>query len=102
QMLMVDPKMVELSMYGDLPHLRLPVVTSHHKAVTVLKWAQAEMERRYKLLHHNGVRNIADFNRKVENGRAMQGPVDTLATQAGITKEQPFEEGAYKDGIMPY
>jgi len=102
QMLMVDPKMVELSMYGDLPHLRLPVVTSHHKAATVLKWAQAEMERRYKLLHHNGARNIADFNKKVEDGRVMKGPRETLATQAGITKEQPFEEGAYKDGIMPY
>ncbi len=102
QMLMVDPKMVELSMYGDLPHLRLPVVTSHHKAVTVLKWAQVEMERRYQLLHHNSARNIADFNKKVEDGRVMKGPRETLATQAGITKEQPFEEGAYKDGIMPY
>jgi len=102
QMLMVDPKMVELSMYGDLPHLALPVVTSHHKAATVLKWAQAEMERRYKLLHHNGARNIADFNKKVEDGRVMKGPRETLVTQAGITKEQPFEEGAYKDGIMRY
>jgi DNA segregation ATPase FtsK/SpoIIIE, S-DNA-T family len=102
QMLMVDPKMVELSMYGDLPHLRLPVVTSHHKAATVLKWAQAEMERRYKLLHANGARNMADFNRKVEDGRPMKGPRETLATQAGVTKELPFEEGAYKDGILPY
>ena len=102
QMLMVDPKMVELSMYGDLPHLRLPVVTSHHKAATVLKWAQAEMERRYKLLHANGARNMADFNRKVEDGRPLKGPRETLATQAGVTKELPFEEGAYKDGILPY
>jgi len=102
QLLMVDPKMVELSMYGDLPHLRLPVVTSHHKAATVLKWAQAEMERRYKLLHANGARNMADFNRKVEDGRPMKGPRETLATQAGVTKELPFDEGAYKDGILPY
>jgi S-DNA-T family DNA segregation ATPase FtsK/SpoIIIE len=102
QMLMVDPKMVELSMYGDLPHLRLPVVTSHHKAATVLKWAQAEMERRYKLLHANGARNMADFNRKVEDGRPLRGPRETLATQAGIQKEMPFEDGAYKDGILPY
>jgi S-DNA-T family DNA segregation ATPase FtsK/SpoIIIE len=102
QMLMVDPKMVELSMYGDLPHLRLPVVTSHHKAATVLKWAQAEMERRYKLLHANGARNMADFNRKVETGRPLRGPRETLATQAGVQKELPFEDGAYKDGILPY
>ena len=102
QMLMVDPKMVELSMYGDLPHLRLPVVTSHHKAATVLKWAQAEMERRYKLLHANGARNMADFNRKAETGRPLRGPRETLATQAGVQKELPFEDGAYKDGILPY
>ncbi|HEY6107280.1 MAG TPA: DNA translocase FtsK [Gemmatimonadales bacterium] len=102
QMLMVDPKMVELSMYGDLPHLRLPVVTSHHKAATVLKWAQGEMERRYRLLHANGARNMADFNRKVETGRPLKGPRETLATQAGVTRELPFEEGAYKDGILPY
>ncbi len=102
QMLMVDPKMVELSMYGDLPHLRLPVVTSHHKAATVLKWAQAEMERRYRLLHANGARNMADFNRKVETGRPLRGPRETLATQAGVQKELPFEDGAYKDGILPY
>jgi len=102
QMLMVDPKMVELSMYGDMPHLRLPVVTSHHKAATVLKWAQAEMERRYKLLHANGARNMADFNRKVEGGRPLRGPRETLATQAGVQKELPFEDGAYKDGILPY
>ncbi|HEY6225143.1 MAG TPA: DNA translocase FtsK, partial [Gemmatimonadales bacterium] len=102
QMLMVDPKMVELSMYGDLPHLRLPVVTSHHKAAMVLKWAQAEMERRYKLLHANGARNMADFNRKAETGRPLRGPRETLATQAGVQKELPIEDGAYKDGILPY
>jgi S-DNA-T family DNA segregation ATPase FtsK/SpoIIIE len=102
KLLMIDPKMVELSMYKDLPHLGLPVVTSHHKAATVLKWAGWEMERRYKLLHANSARNIADFNRKVADGRPMRGPRETLATQAGITKEQPFEEGAYQDGILPY
>ena len=102
KLLMIDPKMVELSMYKDLPHLGLPVVTSHHKAATVLKWAVWEMERRYKLLHANSARNIADFNRKVADGRPLRGPRETLATQAGITKEQPFEEGAYQDGILPY
>jgi S-DNA-T family DNA segregation ATPase FtsK/SpoIIIE len=102
KLLMVDPKMVELSMYKDLPHLGLPVVTNHHKAATVLKWAVWEMERRYKLLHANGARNIGDFNRKVADGKPLRGPRETLATQAGITKEQPFEDGAYHDGILPY
>ncbi|MGH7537168.1 MAG: DNA translocase FtsK, partial [Gemmatimonadales bacterium] len=101
QMLMVDPKMVELSMYGDLPHLRLPVVTGHHKAAIVLKWAQGEMDRRYKLLHANAARNIGDFNRKVDEGRRLKGPRETLATQAGLQKELPLD-GEYTEGILPY
>jgi len=101
QLLMIDPKMVELSMYAALPHLGLPVVTSHHKAANVLKWAVWEMERRYKLLHANHARNIADFNRKVEEKRPLKGPRETLATQAGIQKELPFD-AEYKDGILPY
>src|SRR5207302_1113298 len=53
KLLMIDPKMVELSMYEKLPHLGLPVVTNHHRAASVLKWAVWEMERRYRLLHAN-------------------------------------------------
>jgi S-DNA-T family DNA segregation ATPase FtsK/SpoIIIE len=101
QLLMIDPKMVELSMYAALPHLGLPVVTSHHKAANVLKWAVWEMERRYRLLHANHARNIADFNRKVEEKKPLKGPRETLATQAGIQKELPFD-AEYKDGILPY
>jgi S-DNA-T family DNA segregation ATPase FtsK/SpoIIIE len=101
QLLMIDPKMVELSMYAALPHLGLPVVTSHHKAANVLKWAVWEMERRYRLLHANHARNIGDFNRKVEEKKPLKGPRETLATQAGIQKELPLD-GEYKDGILPY
>jgi len=101
QLLMIDPKMVELSMYASLPHLGLPVVTNHHKAASVLKWAVWEMERRYKLLHANGARNVGDFNRKVNDGRPLRGPRETLATQAGLHKELPFD-AEYKDGILPY
>ncbi|MDP3910213.1 MAG: DNA translocase FtsK, partial [Gemmatimonadales bacterium] len=101
KLLMVDPKMVELSMYAALPHLGLPVVTSHHKAASVLKWAVWEMERRYRLLHANHARNIIDFNKKVEAKQPLKGPRETLATQAGIQKELPFD-GPYTDGILPY
>jgi S-DNA-T family DNA segregation ATPase FtsK/SpoIIIE len=101
QLLMIDPKMVELSMYAALPHLGLPVVTSHHKAANVLKWAVWEMERRYRLLHANHARNIGDFNRKVDEKKPLKGPRETLATQAGIQKELPLD-GEYKDGILPY
>ena len=101
KMLMIDPKMVELSMYSALPHLGLPVVTSHHKAANVLKWAVWEMERRYRLLHANHARNIGDFNKKVEAKAPLQGPRETLATQAGIQKELPFD-APYAGGILPY
>jgi DNA segregation ATPase FtsK/SpoIIIE, S-DNA-T family len=101
KLLMIDPKMVELSMYSALPHLGLPVVTSHHKAANVLKWAVWEMERRYKLLHANHARNIGDFNKKVEVKAPLKGPRETLATQAGIQKELPFD-GVYDGGILPY
>jgi len=101
KLLMIDPKMVELSMYSALPHLGLPVVTSHHKAANVLKWAVWEMERRYRLLHANHARNIMDFNKKVEAKAPLKGPRETLATQAGIQKELPFD-ATYTDGILPY
>src|SRR5207247_1038595 len=98
---MIDPKMVELSMYEKLPHLGLPVVTNHHKAASVLKWAVWEMERRYRLLHANHARNIVDFNKKVEEKKPLKGPRETLATQAGIQKELPLD-GEYTGGIFPY
>jgi DNA segregation ATPase FtsK/SpoIIIE, S-DNA-T family len=101
KLLMIDPKMVELSMYAALPHLGLPVVTNHPKAASVLKWAVWEMERRYRLLHANHARNIVDFNKKVEEKKSLKGPRETLATQAGIQKELPLD-GEYTDGIVPY
>jgi S-DNA-T family DNA segregation ATPase FtsK/SpoIIIE len=101
KLLMIDPKMVELSMYAALPHLGLPVVTNHQKAASVLKWAVWEMERRYRLLHANHARNIVDFNKKVEEKKPLKGPRETLATQAGIQKELPLD-GEYTDGIAPY
>ncbi len=101
KLLMIDPKMVELSMYAALPHLGLAVVTNHHKAASVLKWAVWEMERRYRLLHANHARNIGDFNKKVDEKRPLKGPRETLATQVGIQRELPFD-GEYAGGILPY
>src|SRR2546430_15193519 len=98
---MLDPKMVELSMYAPLPPLGLPVVTNHHKAASVLKWAGWEMERRYRLLHANHARNIVDFNKKVEEKKPLKGPRETLATQAGIQKEPP-PDGGYTGGDFPH
>jgi S-DNA-T family DNA segregation ATPase FtsK/SpoIIIE len=70
--LLIDPKMVELSAYVDLPHLRHPVVTDPREAAGVLKWAVYEMERRYELLHANTVRSIGEFNKKLKQGVPMK------------------------------
>jgi S-DNA-T family DNA segregation ATPase FtsK/SpoIIIE len=103
RMLLIDPKMVELSMYNALPHLRHPVVTNNQKAATALKWAVREMERRYQLFHANHARNITDFNRKVRDGKPLKGQRETLVTQAGggVQQELPFD-AEYTEGVLPY
>ena len=68
QMVMVDPKMLELSAYNGIPHLTLPVVTEPKRASRALRWAVGEMEKRYKLMATTGARNIAAYNGKVEKG----------------------------------
>jgi S-DNA-T family DNA segregation ATPase FtsK/SpoIIIE len=106
--LMIDPKMVELSMYNALPHMRHKVVTNNHDAATVLKWAVFEMQRRYELLQANGARNIADFNRKVEEGKPLRNPPrpkPTLATvnaEAPDTPPEPPVDEVYGEGILPF
>lgn len=74
RLLMVDPKMVELSVYNDLPHLRHPVVVENSEAASILKWAVYEMNRRYGLLSANGCRNFEEFNRRVAADREIRMP----------------------------
>jgi len=95
RLLMVDPKMVELSVYSRLPHLRHNVVTDPRDAAGVLKWAVIEMERRYGLLKANYVRSIAEFNRKVHDGVIMK-----RAEPDG--PEGSEDRWIYQDGIIPY
>ncbi|GAB6062702.1 DNA translocase FtsK [Deferrisoma palaeochoriense] len=66
RLLIVDPKMLELSVYNDIPHLLLPVVTEAKKAALALRWAVQEMERRYRLMAEEQVRNIVTYNKKIE------------------------------------
>jgi len=105
--LMIDPKMVELSMYKDLPHLRHPVVTNNKEAARVLKWAVNEMERRYALLEANGVRNVTDFNRKLLDGKPLRNPSPKKATLSEISAEisstppPPPLEDLYTQGKLP-
>src|SRR6267378_1869563 len=91
--LMIDPKMVELSVYNVLPHLRHKVVTDNRDAAAVLKWAVLEMQDRYELLAANGARNIQDFNRKVQEGAQLKN---------AKRNEVAFEDLEYKGGIVPY
>ena len=70
RMIMIDPKMLELSVYEGIPHLLAPVVTDMKEAANALRWCVVEMERRYRLMSAMGVRNIGGFNRKIEEARA--------------------------------
>ena len=106
--LMIDPKMVELSMYNALPHMRHKVVTNNRDAATVLKWAIFEMQRRYELFQANGARNIADFNRKVEEGKPLRNPPRPKPTLASVNAEapdtppEPPVDEVYSEGILPF
>ncbi len=89
--LMVDPKMVELAMFNDIPHLVAPVVTNAKKASTALYWAVEEMERRYQLLAKAGVRNIELYNKRLASQPPPPPETPTLG-DAG-TEEEPRDDG---------
>jgi S-DNA-T family DNA segregation ATPase FtsK/SpoIIIE len=93
RLLMVDPKMVELSVYNTLPHLRHKVVTDNRDAAAVLKWAVLEMQDRYELLAANACRNVQDFNRRVREGATLRMPKRT---------DVAFEDLTYRGPILPY
>ncbi len=91
--LMIDPKMVELSVYNRMPHLRYRVVTDNRDAASLLKWAVMEMHNRYHLLAANAVRNIQEFNKRVQEGAHLLHPKNAAVA---------FEDRTYRDGIQPY
>jgi S-DNA-T family DNA segregation ATPase FtsK/SpoIIIE len=82
--LMVDPKMLELSLYEGIPHLLLPPVTDPKKAATALRWAVEEMERRYQMLAETGVRDIVGYNKKIDKLREAAG-LDKVTKAAAQT-----------------
>ncbi len=94
RMILIDPKMLELSIYDGIPHLMAPVVTEPAKAVTALKWVVREMERRYRAMSQLSVRNIGGYNERVEDAR-RKGEVVTRRVQTGFDSETgrpTFEE----------
>ena len=98
RMLMIDPKMLELSVYQGIPHLLAPVVTDMKEAANGLRWCVAEMERRYKLMSAVGVRNLAGFNRKVQDaidaGQPIMDPLFKPNPELGI-EARPLEALPY-------
>jgi len=93
RLILVDPKMLELSIYEDIPHLLAPVVTDMKEAANALRWCVAEMERRYKLMAAMGVRNLAGFNKKIEAAIDAGDPIlDPLFTANPLTPEETASE----------
>ncbi|WP_086471428.1 DNA translocase FtsK [Devosia lucknowensis] len=104
RMIMIDPKMLELSIYDGIPHLLTPVVTDPQKAVVALKWAVREMEDRYRKMSKIGVRNIDGFNQRVAEA-AKEGRVITRTVQTGFdreTGEAIFESEEFDLSPLPY
>ena len=86
RLLMIDPKMLEMSMYEGIPHLLAPVVTDMKQAAHGLNWCVAEMERRYKLMSKAGVRNLAGFNQKIDDAKARG---EFIYNPFSLTPEDP-------------
>jgi S-DNA-T family DNA segregation ATPase FtsK/SpoIIIE len=104
RLIMIDPKMLELSVYDGIPHLLTPVVTDPKKAVVALKWTVREMEERYKKMSKIGVRNIDGFNQRVEQARNAGEPI-TRTVQTGFdreTGEAVYETEEFDLTPLPY
>ncbi len=104
RLIMIDPKMLELSIYDGIPHLLTPVVTDPNKAVVALKWAVREMEDRYRKMSKIGVRNIDGFNMRVTETK-KRGEVITRTVQTGFdheTGEPIFESEEFDLEPLPY
>ncbi len=86
RLLMIDPKMLEMSVYEGIPHLLAPVVTDMRQAAHGLTWCVAEMERRYKLLSKMGVRNLSGYNTKIDEAKARG---EHIGNPFSLTPEQP-------------
>jgi len=104
RLILIDPKMLELSVYDGIPHLLTPVVTDSSKAVVALKWAVREMEDRYKKMSKIGVRNIDGFNQRVAEA-SKRGRTITRTVQTGFdreTGEAIFESEEFELEALPY
>ena len=103
RMIMIDPKMLELSVYEGIPHLLAPVVTDMKQAANALRWSVAEMERRYQLMSALGVRNIAGFNRKVKDATDAGKPIKDPVMMQYASTDPHFDQSTIRDLVpLPY
>jgi DNA segregation ATPase FtsK/SpoIIIE, S-DNA-T family len=103
RMIMIDPKMLELSVYEGIPHLLAPVVTDMKQAANALRWCVAEMERRYQLMAALGVRNIAGFNRKVKDAIDAGKPIKDPVLMARAANDPTIDQKTIQDLVpLPY
>jgi len=104
RLIMIDPKMLELSVYDGIPHLLSPVVTDPKKAVVALKWVVGEMEERYRKMSKMGVRNIEGYNGRVRDALAA-GETFSRTVQTGFDEETGdpiFETDEFQPELLPY
>jgi len=97
RLIMIDPKMLELSVYDGIPHLLTPVITDMKDAANGLRWSVAEMERRYKLMSALGVRNLAGFNKKVADAAKAGSPIPDPLWKPDPLSEVPEEDQVPED-----
>lgn len=103
RMIMIDPKMLELSVYEGIPHLLAPVVTDMKQAANALRWSVVEMDRRYKLMAALGVRNIVGFNKKVREANDAKKPIKDPVMMEAASMDPTFDQSTIPDLVpLPY
>jgi DNA segregation ATPase FtsK/SpoIIIE, S-DNA-T family len=102
RMIMIDPKMLELSVYEGIPHLLAPVVTDMKQAANALRWCVVEMDRRYKLMAALGVRNLAGFNKKIRDANDAKKPIKDPVMMEAASMDPTFDQSTIPDLVpMP-
>ncbi|ETZ04621.1 DNA translocase FtsK [Holospora undulata HU1] len=103
KLLLIDPKIIDLTVYDEIPHLIAPVITDHKKALEALKWAVQEMELRYRKMSQLGVRNITGYNQKVQEARKENQPL-MREVQLGFDAENRpcFQQQVFDTEFLPY
>ena len=103
RVIMIDPKMLELSVYEGIPHLLAPVVTDMKQAANALRWCVAEMERRYQLMSALGVRNISGYNRHVKDATAAGKPIKDPILMMRAANDPSIDQRQIPDlGPLPF